>query len=58
VSRVSSRLHALIPSQAHALSAKEFLDLADVLPEIEWKVCDIPVGLKALRFITESLGAS
>ena len=27
---------ALIPSKARALSAKEFLDLADVPPEIEW----------------------
>ena len=27
---------ALIPTQARALSAKEFLDLADVPPEIEW----------------------
>ena len=27
---------ALVPTQARALSAKEFLDLADVPPEIEW----------------------
>jgi hypothetical protein len=27
---------ALIPTKARALSAKEFLDLADVPPEIEW----------------------
>src|SRR6266849_10633241 len=27
---------ALIPSKARALSAKEFLDLTDVPPEIEW----------------------
>ena len=28
--------HALVPTKARALSAKEFLDLADVPPEIEW----------------------
>ena len=28
--------HALIPTKARALTAKEFLDLADVPPEIEW----------------------
>jgi integrase/recombinase XerD len=27
---------ALVPTKARALSAKEFLDLADVPPEIEW----------------------
>src|SRR5688500_836712 len=27
---------ALVPTQARALSAKEFLDLADVPPEFEW----------------------
>jgi site-specific recombinase XerD len=27
---------ALIPTKARALTAKEFLDLADVPPEIEW----------------------
>ena len=27
---------ALIPTRARALSAKEFLDLADVPPETEW----------------------
>jgi integrase/recombinase XerD len=26
----------VIPTKARALSAKEFLDLADVLPEIKW----------------------
>ncbi len=28
--------HALIPTKARALTAKEFLDLADVPLEIEW----------------------
>jgi len=32
--KTSSR--ALIPTKARALSAKEFLALADVPPEIEW----------------------
>src|SRR6267143_531076 len=30
------QFRALIPTTARALSAKEFLDLADVPPEIEW----------------------
>src|SRR5262249_23020236 len=46
------------PSQAHTFSAKEFLALADVLRDSESKVCSIPVSLKALRLITESLEAS
>jgi hypothetical protein len=37
---------------------KEFRDLADVPPEINEKVCDIPVGLKAQRLITESLATA
>jgi hypothetical protein len=49
---------ALIPAKARTLSAKEFLDLSDVPPEIEWKVRDIPVGLKAKRLLTESLEAA
>ncbi len=36
MSRKKNSSRALIPTQARALSAKEFLDLADVPPEIEW----------------------
>jgi hypothetical protein len=37
------------------LSAKEFLDFTDVLPESEWKVYGILVSLKALCLTTASL---